>query len=169
MLQRELPWRVDHRAAYSLEVGERRSMVSDTALPFPCRRSGHCTCWLCCSKTYHKHSFPRFQYKWSGDPNGRACPDCPDSFGHCTLRVFEGKKCTGRVMVEIPNVGTRSHFRCKVIADVCLLCRAILSTRTSSAEVILSAEGRIASGWIAQAIGSRRVTWSLQHGEVQVA
>lgn len=65
--------------------------------PWKWARDGVC-------KTYHHHSFPGFQYKWSGDPSGLACPQCPEAFGHCTMRIFEGKRCTGRVMVEIPDV-----------------------------------------------------------------
>ena len=45
------------------------------------------------------------RYRWHGKPAGRSCPDCPNSFGSCTITVFEKRHCQGKELNVVPNVG----------------------------------------------------------------
>ena len=54
-------------------------------------------------KSYLRHTFPGWSYRWNMTPNGRSCPACPDAFGNCTITVFEHIACGGRVVSKMEN------------------------------------------------------------------
>lgn len=62
-------------------------------------------------KSYYHHTFPAWTHTWVGEPNGRECPQCPDSFGSCTISIYEKPGCTGLLYGGINEV-SNGYFSC---------------------------------------------------------